>query len=157
VALEAQLDALPPEKRKALAEVPDIKQRIGATCALTPRQVEADALLDGPAAHVMLFGGSRSGKTFLIMRKIVGRALAHKSRHAVLRFRFQHVVTTIAMDTLPKVMELCYPGAIAGSHLDKSLWLCQPPNGSEIWFGGLDEKGAHRENSGQRVRLDLPE
>jgi predicted phage terminase large subunit-like protein len=88
----------------------------------------------------MLFGGSRSGKTFLIVRKIVERALRHKSRHAILRFRFSHVVSTIGLDTLPKVMNLCFPAAEKGSKLDKGMWVYTLPNGSEIWFGGLDEK-----------------
>jgi predicted phage terminase large subunit-like protein len=139
-ALERLIGALPAEKRKALAQMPGVKERIGATCVLTERQIEADALLESDATHCMLFGGSRSGKTFLIVRKIVARALKCESRHAILRFRFNHVVSSIAMDTLPKVMQICFPGAIAGSKLDKQLWFYRLPNKSEIWFGGLDEK-----------------
>lgn len=88
----------------------------------------------------MLYGGSRSGKTFLIIRTIVVRALAEQSRHAVLRFRFNHVKNSVIYDTLPKMMELCFPGVNKLCKLDKSDWFYQFPNGSEIWFGGLDEK-----------------
>lgn len=88
----------------------------------------------------MLAGGSRSGKTTLIIRATVIRALAHKSRHAVLRYRFNHIKGSIIYDTLPKVMENCFPGVAERCHLDKSDWFYSFPNGSEIWFGGLDDK-----------------
>jgi phage terminase large subunit-like protein len=110
------------------------------TFVLTDRQQQAQAILAGQAQHILLFGGSRSGKTFLTMRALMIRALAHKSRHAVLRFRFNHVVTSIVHDTLPKLMDLCWPDVAPLCKLDKSLWFYQLPNGSEIWFGGLDEK-----------------
>jgi phage terminase large subunit-like protein len=110
------------------------------TFALTPRQQEANRLLGGSATHTLLYGGSRSGKTLLIMRAIITRALAYQSRHAVLRFRFNHLKGSIIFDTLPKVMETCFPGVAEHSHLDKQDWFYKLPNGSEIWFGGLDEK-----------------
>lgn len=106
----------------------------------TERQREAWDVLAGPASHVLLYGGSRSGKTFLIMRAIIIRALAHESRHAVLRFRFNAVIRSIVNDTLPKVMALCWPQVAPICKLDKSLWFYQFPNRSEIWFGGLDDK-----------------
>lgn len=87
----------------------------------------------------MCFGGSRSGKTFLIIWAIVTRAIsAAGSRHAVLRFRFNHVKASIILDTFPKVMRICYPNV--QYHMDKSDWYAQFPNGSQIWFGGLDDK-----------------
>ena len=105
---------------------------------LTEKQEEARGLI---ASHdnTLLYGGSRSAKTFGIIRTIVIRALAaRKSRHAVLRFRFNHVKESVVYDTFPKVMELCFPHITY--HLDKSDWFVTLPNGSEIWFGGLDEK-----------------
>jgi terminase large subunit-like protein len=107
---------------------------------LTGRQIEATKLLGSSATHAMLYGGSRSGKTFSIIRAILTRAFAHKSRHAVLRYRFNHLKGSVIYDTLPRVMELCFPGAAEMSHMDKSDWFYRLPNGSEIWFGGLDEK-----------------
>ena len=121
-----------------LAEIPAIKARMGATCQLTQRQIEAQELLRSPATHIMLFGGSRSGKTFLITRDIVSRALEKVSRHAILRHRFRHVVQTIAMGTFPEMMEACYPNV--EYRVDKSMWVAFLENGSEIWFGGLDDK-----------------
>ena len=96
-------------------------------------------MLAGAATHVMLYGGSRSGKTFLLIRNVVLRALkAPKSRHAVLRFRFNAVKASVVMDTFPKVMEVAFPGV---KHtLSKTDWFAEFENGSQIWFGGLDDK-----------------
>jgi len=106
---------------------------------LTPRQTEAQAVLAGPATHIMLFGGSRSGKTFLLVRNVVMRALkAPMSRHAILRFRFNAVKASVVLDTFPKVMKLAFPGVTF--RMDKSDWFAEFDNGSQIWFGGLDDK-----------------
>jgi len=116
---------------QALSKQPEFK--------LTNKQSEAIKLFSTEALYVLLFGGSRSTKTFTIMRTIVWRALAvPKSRHAVLRFRFNHVKVSIIHDTLPKVMSLCFPGC--PYRLDKTDWFVEFPNGSQIWFGGLDDK-----------------
>lgn len=87
----------------------------------------------------MLFGGSRSGKTFLLVRNLVMRALkAPKSRHAILRFRFNAVKASIVHDTFPKVMDLAFAGI--KYTLNKTDWFAEFENGSQIWFGGLDDK-----------------
>lgn len=107
---------------------------------LTEKQAEAQEVLNGQATHVMLAGGSRSGKTFLTVRKIVQRALkAPGSRHAILRFRLGHVKQSVMMDTFPTVMSKCFPGV--EYDLNRSdLMFATMPGGSEIWFGGLDDK-----------------
>jgi predicted phage terminase large subunit-like protein len=107
---------------------------------LTAKQQEAtDKVLTSGATHVMLFGGSRSGKTFLFCRAVAVRALkAPESRHAILRFRFNHVKNSIVHDTWPKVMRLCFP-SVKGN-LNKTDYYYQFPNGSQVWFGGLDDK-----------------
>jgi len=43
---------------------------------LTERQTLANKLLAGPQKHTLLRGGSRSGKTFVLVRAIVLRACA---------------------------------------------------------------------------------
>ncbi len=109
------------------------------TFKFTAKQLEAQSVTSGDATHIMLFGGSRAAKTFLHIRNIIFRALkAPKSRHAVLRFRFNHVKNSVVQDTFPKVMELAFPGV--KYHLDKTDWFVQFENGSQIWFGGLDDK-----------------
>lgn len=106
---------------------------------LTPRQREANELLQSEARHILLDGGSRSGKTFLIVRSITARALkAPRSRHAIMRFRFKHCKESIGLDTLPAVMRMCWPDI--PYNMNKSDWYATFPNGSEIWLGGLDEK-----------------
>ncbi|KCB26304.1 phage terminase large subunit [Bordetella hinzii] len=106
---------------------------------LHAKQLEAQAVLAGDATHLMLFGGSRSGKTFLLVRNVVMRAMkAPKSRHAILRFRFAHVKNSVIFDTFPKVMELAFKGV--RFKLDKTNWYVEFENGSQIWFGGLDDK-----------------
>lgn len=87
----------------------------------------------------MLFGGSRSGKTFLLCRAIAIRAIkAAGSRHAILRFRFNAVKQSVVFDTWPKMMQLCFPQLAAP--VNKSDWFAEFPNGAQVWFGGLDDK-----------------
>ncbi len=110
--------------------------------SFTAKQAEAQPLLSGPAAHAMLFGGGRSGKTFLHVRNVVMRALkAPGSRHLITRFRFNHCKQTIGMDTLPKVMRICFPELVRGEHWDinKTDWVVTLPGEAEIWLGGLDD------------------
>lgn len=102
-------------------------------------QKKAWALFGSALKHILLVGGSRSGKTFIAMRLIVTRAiLAPNSRHVVLRFRFNHVKASVILDTLPKMMKLCFPDVTY--EIDKTDWYMKLPNGSQIWFGGLDDK-----------------
>lgn len=105
----------------------------------TPDQEKALALLQGPARHVMLYGGARSGKTFLLVTAIVLRALkAPGSRHVIFRHRFSHIVASVALDTLPKVMALRFPGI--AYRPDRTRWVVSLQGGSEIWLAGLDDK-----------------
>ena len=107
--------------------------------ALTSRQVEANRLLASPATHIMLRGGSRSGKTFLIVRAICIRAMkARNSRHAIWRFRFNHAKASIWQQTLPRVMQLCFPDVPLS--LNETDLIATFPNGSQIILGGLDDK-----------------
>ena len=106
---------------------------------LTLKQQEANQLISGPQTNTLVFGGSRSGKTFLLLRAIVIRALAAPgSRHAILRFRFNSVKTSIVYDSFPKVMSLCFPDV--KYDINKTDWFAQLPYGSQVWFGGLDDK-----------------
>lgn len=116
--------------------------------SLTPKQSELFRLLSGPAQHVMAFGGSRSAKTFAFLRAIAFRAIAaERSRHAVLRFRFNHVKASVVADTWPKMLRLCYPEVKVD--LDKTDYVARFPNASEVWFGGLDDKDRTEKILGQ--------
>ena len=106
---------------------------------LTDRQLQAQQIIAGPATHTILYGGSRSGKTFLLTRNVCMRALkAPNSRHAILRFRFNAIKASVVMDTFPKVMKLAFPGV--KYTLSKTDWFAEFENGSQIWFAGLDDK-----------------
>ena len=103
----------------------------------TAAQCEALALLGGPARYVLLFGGSRSGKTFILVYALLVRALrAPGSRHAILRFRANGVRQAIRLDTLPKVVRLAFPGLKFRENCSDGF--LRLPNQSEIWLGGLD-------------------
>jgi phage terminase large subunit-like protein len=106
---------------------------------LTTKQIEAQRLISGPQTHTLLVGGSRSGKTFLAVRAFCARAIAAPgSRQAILRFRFNAAKQSIAMDTLPKVMRLCFPG-VAFKWNDQMGYF-DIGKGSQIWIAGLDDK-----------------
>ena len=105
----------------------------------TPRQQEAQVIVAGNATHILGVGGSRSGKTFLFTRNLVTRAIkAPESRHAIFRFRLSHLVSSVFLDTFPKVMKLCYPNVTYDTHVQEKYVTF--PNGSEVWFAGLDDK-----------------
>jgi hypothetical protein len=69
------------------------------------------------------------------------------SSHVILRFRFNHLKASIISDTFPKVMRLCFPNV--PYDWNKSDWYVEFPNGSRIWFGGLDDKDRTEKILGQ--------
>ena len=106
---------------------------------LTERQKAANALLAQGQRHTLLVGGARSGKTFLLVRAIVTRALkAPRSRHALFRLRYNALRASVWLDTLPKVMRLCYP--CVELRQQRQDGYVELPNGSQIWFAGLDDQ-----------------
>jgi phage terminase large subunit-like protein len=107
---------------------------------LNDGQIPADALFANPALrHICLVGGSRSGKTFFIVRAIMTRALkAEGSRHAILRFRANAARQSIWNATLPEVNRICFPEHRFTEHRQDGFW--EGPNKSQIWIGGLDDK-----------------
>lgn len=115
---------------------------------LTARQRQAQAVLAGNATHILLEGGSRSGKTFLLCRAVAMRAIkAPKSRHAIFRFRFNHIKSSIVADTWPKMMEVCFPEIKAP--MNRTDWFAEFQNGSQVWFGGLDDANRTEKVLGQ--------
>lgn len=110
------------------------------TFRFTDKQNEVMPLFGGTAAHILGEGGGRSGKTFLFVRNTAMRAIkAAESSHVILRFRFNHLKTSIVSDTFPKVMKLCFPNV--PYDIDRTDWYADFGNRSKIWFGGLDDGG----------------
>jgi PBSX family phage terminase large subunit len=107
---------------------------------LTIKQNEARKILAGGGMHFLLYGGSRSGKTSIILRSMAVRALKAKSRHAIFRYRFNHIKSSIVMDSFPKVLELMGGNLRKAVKINGEPLYAKFPNGSEIWFGGLDDK-----------------
>lgn len=107
----------------------------------TPIQEKACRVIK-QQTHTALEGGSRSGKTFITLYTMIARGLQAPSRHLATRFRFNHAKTALAMDTIPKVFKLCFPGL--PYHLNKSDWFFEWPTmrggTSQLWIGGVDEK-----------------
>jgi hypothetical protein len=105
-----------------------------------PKQPAANRLLTGGPDNVLLRGGSRSGKTFIIVRRIVIRCLrAPGSRHVHFRQFYNHAKASVGLDTFPKVLKLCFPhlyGRVEFNHEGIATF----PNGAEFWLAGLDDK-----------------
>jgi hypothetical protein len=111
---------------------------------LTPKQQEvADNLLAGPALHDLIYGGSRSTKTFLFCWALASRALAAPdSRHLITRLHRVDCKQKVMLDTWPRMLRLAYPELRAGrdytlNKSDQYVVFHKPE--SEVWFGGLDE------------------
>lgn len=109
------------------------------TFVKTRKQRDAVNLMGSKPKYTLLYGGSRSGKSFIIIYAIIIRALkAEGSRHLICRFAFNHAKQSLWHDTIPKVLKLCFPGV--RPTWNKSDWFIEFPNGSQIWLGGLDDK-----------------
>ena len=105
----------------------------------TTIQERAIDLFISGASRFLLYGGSRSGKSFIIIfTQLIIACRFSGSRHLVCRFRFNHVKNSIWLDTLKKVLKICFPKLqVKWNNIDYFITL---PNGSELWIGGLDDK-----------------
>ena len=105
----------------------------------TTIQSRAINLFTSGATKFLLYGGSRSGKSFIIIFAMIVIACKFPgSRHLICRFRFNHVKNSIWLDTLKKVLKTCFP--LIKPHWNNQDYYITLPNGSEIWIGGLDDK-----------------
>lgn len=110
------------------------------TLVLTPRQKALIPHLGrGGSKHTLIYGGSRSGKTFLFCYAVATRALRSEgSRHGIFRKHAVAVKQSVGRDTFPKVMALAYPDAKYKWYEQDGVFVCG--NGSEVWCSGLDDK-----------------
>jgi PBSX family phage terminase large subunit len=114
---------------------------VPAETLFKPTRVQRAALrlLKGGAKHILLFGGSRSGKTTILVIVIIYRAVRYQgSRHLICRLRTKDARSSVLHETLiPWLVK------IVGAKRFKlvvhegyvRLW-----NGSEIWIGGLGDR-----------------
>ena len=101
----------------------------------TQKQLIATKLMT-QKSHFLLMGGSRSGKSLLILHSIIIRALKVKSRHAIIRKTFNSLKRSVWNDTLIKVLSIAFPQVTVS--FNKSDYIVTFENGSEIYFIGLD-------------------
>ena len=106
-----------------------------------PTRVQKAALrlLKSGAKHVLLFGGSRSGKTTILVIVIIFRAVRYAgSRHLICRLRTKDARSSVLHETMmPWLAKIVGAGRFTLVAHDNyvRLW-----NGSEIWIGGLGDK-----------------
>jgi hypothetical protein len=90
----------------------------------------------------LIFGGSRSGKTFDLVGTIVERALlAPGSRHLIVRQEGTSAKRAIVKGTFPEMMALRFP-QVDYKWVGNEYSYFQLENGSEIWVGGLNDDKA---------------
>jgi len=116
----------------------------GSKVGWTKNDKQKEAIKIMSSLEIMFFlidGGSRSGKTFILIYAIFVRALKYpNSRHCILRLRYNHAKTSLCRDTIPKVIRICFPNLVGKIVENKSESFYTCPNESEIWIGGLDDK-----------------
>ncbi len=109
------------------------------TFSLTEKQKEVKASFALGFRYFLVYGGSRSGKTFLIVYAILVRALkAPGSRHVIFRNDGVDAKQSIGNETIPAVIALAFPGLVI-KWKDKDGYFLLP-NDSQIWLAGLKDK-----------------
>ncbi|MCL2252579.1 MAG: phage terminase large subunit [Treponema sp.] len=105
----------------------------------TAIQRKALALLKNGAKHILLFGGSRSGKTTVLVMAIIFRALMYAgSRHLICRYRAKDARSSVLRETLiPWLNNTVGKTAYTFLAHESMITLF---NGSEIWIGGLGDR-----------------
>jgi hypothetical protein len=105
----------------------------------TATQKKALSLLKGGAKHILLFGGSRSGKTTVLAMAIIYRALRFAgSRHLICRCRAKDARSSVLRETLlPWLDNTIGKNDYAYLAHESMITLV---NGSEIWIGGLGDR-----------------
>jgi predicted phage terminase large subunit-like protein len=108
----------------------------------TERQKEALRFLGSGAETLMIFGGAGSGKTYLLTTFIALAISAFPGlRCAVLRRQFKDARESVMGQTFPAVMkQVCgLTKSAVDARINRRDFCYREPNGSEIWFGGLDD------------------
>jgi PBSX family phage terminase large subunit len=105
----------------------------------TTVQRKALGLVKGGAKHILLFGGSRSGKTTVLVMVIIYRALCYAgSRHLICRYRAKDARSSVLRETLLPWLTNTV-GSSSFSYLAHESMVTLF-NGSEIWIGGLGDR-----------------
>jgi phage terminase large subunit len=98
-------------------------------------------LLTAGKRFCLIYGGSRSGKTFELVGTVIERALlAPGSRHLIVRQEGTSAKRAIVKGTWPEVMKVRFPGVTSEWREQYGYFIL--PNGSEVWIGGLNDDKA---------------
>ncbi|GHU18084.1 hypothetical protein FACS1894163_09720 [Spirochaetia bacterium] len=102
-------------------------------------QQQALKLVKSGAKHILLFGGSRSGKTTVLVMVIIYRAIRFAgSRHLICRYRAKDARSSVLRETLlPWLTNTVGPSRFTYLTHESMFTLF---NGSEIWIGGLGDR-----------------
>src|SRR5215469_14948082 len=114
---------------------------MGTSVVFKPTAIQRKALslLKSGAKHILLFGGSRSGKTTVIVMAIIYRALRFAgSRHLICRYRAKDARSSVLRETLFPWLDNTIGKSGYRYHVHESFITLY--NGSEIWIGGLGDK-----------------
>jgi PBSX family phage terminase large subunit len=114
---------------------------VGTSVVFKPTNIQrkALALLKCGAKHILLFGGSRSGKTTVLVMAIIYRALRFAgSRHLICRYRAKDARSSVLRETLFPWLDNTV-GKQGYTYLAHESMITLF-NGSEIWIGGLGDK-----------------
>ncbi|MDR2542776.1 MAG: phage terminase large subunit [Treponema sp.] len=114
---------------------------MGTTVLFKPTVIQrkALALLKSGAKHILLFGGSRSGKTTVLVMAIIFRALRYAgSRHLICRYRAKDARSSVLRETLLPWLDNTVGKSGYRYHVHESVVTLF--NGSEIWIGGLGDR-----------------
>ena len=114
---------------------------MGTTVLFKPTTVQRKALdlLKSGAKHILLFGGSRSGKTTVLVMAIIYRALRYAgSRHLICRYRAKDARSSVLRETLFPWLDNTV-GKNGYTYLAHESMITLF-NGSEIWIGGLGDR-----------------
>jgi hypothetical protein len=122
-------------------QIQEAEKNMGTTTLFKPTAIQkkALALLKGGAKHILLFGGSRSGKTTVLVMAIIYRALRFAgSRHLICRYRAKDARSSVLRETLlPWLDNTIGKGGYNYLAHESMVTLF---NGSEIWIGGLGDR-----------------
>ena len=94
-------------------------------------------IVNSLANNFCIYGGSRSGKSFIIMYMLIVRACLCKSDHLIVRETFTAAKTSIWNKTLPDVFRIAFPDL--DYKMNKTDFVVTLPNGSTIKIAGLDD------------------
>jgi hypothetical protein len=104
------------------------------------QKIAAQKIGKSKAKNICIEGGSRSGKSFEIMREIIVRASKVPfSEHLICRETFNSAKRSIWLKTMPDVFRICFSDLYPEYKRSDGIYYCELNNGSMIYLAGLDD------------------